>query len=128
MPEMKDCECQTRESLFHSINFSNSSADNSVTPSPPLPPVTNKFADKRLKESTRVAAAMQTLPSRSPAHQGGFTTFGYGNKKILPREHTFRAEAVIEMNKNKDKGSSASESRPFSIQSTKSAPDVIFTH
>lgn len=128
MPEMKDCECQTRESLFHSINFSNSSADNSISPSPPLPLITSKFAEKRLKESNRVAAGMQTLPSRSAANQGGFTTFGYGNKKILPKEQTFRAEAVIEMNKNKDKDGNASESRPFSIQSTKSAPDVIVTH
>lgn len=128
MPEMKDCECQTRESLFHSINFSNSSADNSVSPSPPLPQITSKFAEKRLKESNQKAAGMQTLPSRSGTNQSSFTTFGYGNKKILPKEQTFRAEAVIEMNKNKDKDGSASESRPFSIQSTKSAPDVIVTH
>ncbi|CAH1111293.1 unnamed protein product [Psylliodes chrysocephalus] len=49
-----------------------------------------------------------------------FSTFGY--KKEKERETKFKAEAKIEMNKHEEKR------RPYSVQTTKSAPDVIVTH
>ncbi|XP_056635302.1 neuropilin and tolloid-like protein 1 [Diorhabda sublineata] len=45
-----------------------------------------------------------------------FSTFGY------KKEAKYKAEAKIEMNKHEDK------KRPYSVQTTKSAPDVIVTH
>lgn len=39
LPEMRDSECQTRESLFHMASFTpNSSGGDSLTPPPPPPP------------------------------------------------------------------------------------------
>lgn len=92
LPEMRDTECQTRESLFatHPIDHL---SDHSVSPPPPPLPA-----------------------ARIPKSPPNFSTFGYPK----PEEKKFRAEAVIEM---KD-----GQTRPFSIQSTKSAPDVIVTH
>lgn len=91
MPEMRDTECQTRESLFatHPIDHL---SDHSLSPPPPPLPA-----------------------ARNPKSPPNFSTFGYPK----PEEKKYRAEAVIEMKE---------EQRPFSIQSTKSAPDVIVTH
>lgn len=124
MPEMRDSECQTRESLFQNISYTpNSSGDGSLTP-PPLPP-------SHLTRSNKSSSGIRTLPSvnsRSTKSPGTFTTFGYNkNNKKPPSKPRYRAEAVIEMDKGRDK-SSSHDTRPFSVQSTKSAPDVIFTH
>uniref|UniRef100_A0A1B6M9B4 CUB domain-containing protein n=1 Tax=Graphocephala atropunctata TaxID=36148 RepID=A0A1B6M9B4_9HEMI len=109
-PEMRDSECQTRESLFHTASFTpNSSGGESFTPPPPPPPPTS-----RPPKSTPRSTA-------SP----GFTTFGKSRQKTSA-EPRFRAEAVIELSKRAD--SNKTSERPFSVQSTKSAPDVIVTH
>lgn len=112
-PEMCDSACQTRESLFttntlmgHNYNNSEHSTPNhsiqsiNLKPSPPAP----------------------------------FSTFGY--KKEMSK---FRAEAKIDMERGGDKqqavtgdtggkDSSNKPKRPYSVQTTKSAPDVIVTH
>lgn len=108
--ETKDIECQTRESLF----------DTSAVP-----------------KSAAAAAAghhYRVRPSESPFRPPlGFSTFGYSRKDsdgsssttaADPRPSKFRAEAVIEM----DKFSSDHGQRPYSVESTKSAPDVIVMH
>lgn len=104
--ETKDIECQTRESLF----------DTSVVP---------KAAASAAGHHYRVR------PSESPFRPPlGFSTFGYsrkdsdGSSAADPRPSKFRAEAVIEM----DKYSSEHGQRPYSVESTKSAPDVIVMH
>jgi len=91
IPDMRDMECQTRESLF-ATNPIDRISDHSLSP-PPLP------------------------AARIPKSPPNFSTFGYPKPQ---EEKKFRAEAVIEM-KTQDQ-------RPFSLQSTKSAPDVIVTH
>lgn len=96
--ETKDIECQTRESLF----------DTSVVP--------------------KTAGHYRVRPSESPFRQPlGFSTFGYrkdSDSSADAKPSKFRAEAVIEM----DKFSSELSQRPYSIESTKSAPDVIVMH
>ncbi|XP_025202855.1 uncharacterized protein LOC112599940 [Melanaphis sacchari] len=96
--ETKDIECQTRESLF----------DTSVVP--------------------KTAGHYRVRPSESPFRPPlGFSTFGYrkdSDSSTDAKPSKFRAEAVIEM----DKFSSELSQRPYSIESTKSAPDVIVMH
>jgi len=97
--ETKDIECQTRESLF----------DTSVVP--------------------KAASHYKVRPSESPFRPPlGFSTFGYrkdsDSSSADVKSSKFRAEAVIEM----DKFSSELSQRPYSIESTKSAPDVIVMH
>lgn len=97
--ETKDIECQTRESLF----------DTSVVP--------------------KAAGHNKVRPSESPFRPPlGFSTFGYRKDSDISsadvKSSKFRAEAVIEM----DKFSSELSLRPYSIESTKSAPDVIVMH
>lgn len=96
--ETKDIECQTRESLF----------DTSVVP--------------------KATGHYRVRPSESPFRQPlGFSTFGYrkdSDSSVDTKPSKFRAEAVIEM----DKFSSELNQRPYSIESTKSAPDVIVMH
>lgn len=130
---MRDNECQTRESLFcNSSSTSDSTANKSasISPSPP-PPCTIR------RSHIKPANNSQLPPINTPPI--GFTTFGYKNNqkpdKInrSSKEHRFRAEAVIEMERFKspkhDTSSTDSKpSRPYSVQSTKSAPDVIVTH
>jgi hypothetical protein len=98
--ETKDIECQTRESLF----------DTSVVP------------------KTQTAGHYRVRPSESPFRPPlGFSTFGYrkdSDSSTDTKPSKFRAEAVIEM----DKFSSELSQRPYSIESTKSAPDVIVMH
>lgn len=98
--ETKDIECQTRESLF----------DTSV-----VIPKTTGYYRVRPSES----------PFRSPL---GFSTFGYrkdSDSSSDPKPPKFRAEAIIEMDKF---SSELNQTRPYSIESTKSAPDVIVMH
>lgn len=96
--ETKDIECQTRESLF----------DTSVVP--------------------KATGHYRIRPSESPFRPPlGFSTFGYrkdSDSLADTKPSKFRAEAVIEM----DKFSSELSQRPYSIESTKSAPDVIVMH
>lgn len=134
MPEMRDNECQTRESLFYNSSTSDSTTANkstSLSPSPP-PPCTMR------RSHIKAATTAQAVPPVT-APPIGFTTFGYKNNQKPDKigkhskEQKFRAEAVIEMERFKspkhDTSSTDSRpSRPYSVQSTKSAPDVIVTH
>ncbi|XP_050529694.1 uncharacterized protein LOC126899146 [Daktulosphaira vitifoliae] len=101
--ETKDIECQTRESLFD----------------------TPAFVPKTSSGHYRIR------PSESPLNKPplGFSTFGYRknseNSSDLSKPSKFRAEAVIEMDKF---SSESSGQRPYSVESTKSAPDVIVMH
>lgn len=163
-PEMRDNECQTRESLFM-----NTSSDRSLTPPPPPPPVTSR---------NRPTPQQSVPPNHSSSNTSAFSTFGYSKERehgdssssnlkdnalssrtaTLPPHHhhhrhqhphspesqRFRAEAVIEMEQilpQKGAGDLVppppppvavppppAGSRPFSVESTKSAPDVIVTH
>lgn len=164
-PEMRDNECQTRESLFMNTN-----SDRSLTPPPPPPPTTSR---NRL-------TPQQNMPIHyhSSSNTSAFSTFGYNKEQphessgssvpkesslssrtgtlpshhhhhhrhhrnpLLPESQRFRAEAVIEMeNTSPRKDADVPPppppvlvppppvgSRPFSAESTKSAPDVIVTH
>lgn len=166
-PEMRDNECQTRESLFMNTN-----SDRSLTPPPPPPPVSSRG---------RPTPQQSVPPHNSSSNTSAFSTFGYNRERhdgsggssnlknssqssrtatlpphhhhhhhhqhpLSPESQRFRAEAVIEMEQmspRRDAGEDAvpppprhaavpppppTASRPFSIQSTKSAPDVIVTH
>lgn len=97
-PEMCDMACQTRESLFTTQAYSS----NHSTPSHSVH-----------SNSTRMSP---------PAP---FSTFGY-KKGDRPRDTKFRAEAKIEMTAMDKKKQHVD--RPYSVQTTKSAPDVIVTH
>lgn len=97
-PEMCDTACQTRESLFTTQAYSS----NHSTPSHSI--------------------HSNSIRMSPPAP---FSTFGY-KKGDKSRDTKFRAEAKIEMcavDKKKQH-----MDRPFSVQTTKSAPDVIVTH
>lgn len=164
-PEMRDNECQTRESLFMNTN-----SDRSLTPPPPPPPTTSR---------NRPTSQQNVPPHHSSSNTSAFSTFGYNKEQphdssgssilkesslssrtgTLPSHHhhhhhrhhqhplspelqRFRAEAVIEMehmSPRKDADVPPPPppvlvppppvgSRPFSVESTKSAPDVIVTH
>lgn len=129
MPEMRDNECQTRESLFFSTCPSTTNKNMSVSPSPPQ--------SAAIKPGSDIKPVHALPPMNTPPI--GFTTFGYKNnqKPDIPvknsKGHRFRAEAVIEMErlkspKHDSPSTDSRQSRPYSIQSTKSAPDVIVTH
>lgn len=159
-PEMRDNECQTRESLFMNTN-----SDRSLTPPPPPPPVTSR---------NRPTPQQSVPPHHSSSNTSAFSTFGYSKEHehgdasssnpkdsalpsrtaTLPPHHhhhhhhqhphspesqRFRAEAVIEMEQMSPRRGARdvvppppppppAGSRPFSVESTKSAPDVIVTH
>lgn len=109
-PEMCDSACQTRESLFtqhgigsYVISSEHSTPNHSITsqhskPSPPAP----------------------------------FSTFGYKKETSNNTTSKYRAEAKIEMEKIdgsvNNKPQYEDKRRPYSVQTTKSAPDVIVTH
>lgn len=101
----------------------------SVSPSPPQ--------SAAIKPGSDIKPVHALPPMNTPPI--GFTTFGYKNnqKPDIPvknsKGHRFRAEAVIEMErlkspKHDSPSTDSRQSRPYSIQSTKSAPDVIVTH
>lgn len=115
--EMRDSECQTRDSLFQDI----------IPPPPPAP----RYAH----------------PPRVPSQGSNprFSTFGRSASTAPLKElsrpeeieppHRFRAEAVIEMPQQntgttgRSGGGGGGHARPYSsAESTKSAPDVIVTH
>lgn len=132
IPEMRDNECQTRESLFYNTSSSMSGdftamKNASISPSPPLPDIYTVRGD--------ISSALPSVNIPPPV---GFTTFGYKNNqkpdKPIKKGNRFRAEAVIEMDRFKSpkrdapKVTDPRQNRPYSVQSTKSAPDVIVTH
>ncbi|PSN57421.1 hypothetical protein C0J52_07324 [Blattella germanica] len=155
MPEMRDNECQTRESLFMNTN-----SDRSLTPPPPPPPMSSRGSHRHPSRPT----PQQVAPTHhSSSNASAFSTFGYreqppprqesGSSNVkdststLPHQHHhhnhhrhqhpeskhFRAEAVIEMEQTSPGKDSVPPppppaNRPFSVESTKSAPDVIVTH
>ncbi|XP_069678374.1 uncharacterized protein Neto [Periplaneta americana] len=170
MPEMRDNECQTRESLFMNTN-----SDRSLTPPPPPPPVSSRFNTSTSgshRHASRPTPQQSVPPQHSSSNTSAFSTFGYTREPprgrdesggsssrtatmphphhhhhhhqhppVSPESQRFRAEAVIEMEQRD--GSSGDGvppppppvavppppgSRPFSVESTKSAPDVIVTH
>ncbi|XP_063238029.1 membrane frizzled-related protein [Bacillus rossius redtenbacheri] len=114
-PDTRDNECQTRESLF----ASNTGSERSDTPPPPPPPPSSAAWFPP-------GDPVPVLP-RPPPPPHGFSTFG---RAPPPHQHRlkdaasaakrFRAEAVIEVEQT--------QARAFSVDSTKSAPDVIVTH
>lgn len=97
----------------------------SATPPPPPPPPASRHPTR----SPLASVDQQTSTFRPSADSrstpgGSFTTFGYGrNKPNAPEQKKFRAEAVIQMDKY-----GQGDQRPYSVDSTKSAPDVIVTH
>lgn len=165
-PEMRDNECQTRESLFMNTN-----SDRSLTPPPPPPPTTSR---------NRPTPQQSVPPHHSSSNTSAFSTFGYSKEQphessgssipkesslssktgtlpsyhhhhhhhryhqhpLSPESKRFRAEAVIEMEHTSPRRDTEVPpppppalvppppigSRPFSVESTKSAPDVIVTH
>lgn len=149
MPEMRDNECQTRESLFANAPPDVGAGVRkgvSVSPSPPKPPP--PCGALRRTKGPPLPPAAAAAPMAGPPI--GFTTFGYQNNRKpseAANEHRFRAEAVIEVERFKkspkhDSGGGGAGAgtgggggddgrgsvRPYSVQSTKSAPDVIVTH
>uniref|UniRef100_A0A8D8QDU5 Neuropilin and tolloid-like protein 2 n=1 Tax=Cacopsylla melanoneura TaxID=428564 RepID=A0A8D8QDU5_9HEMI len=144
---MKDSSCQTRESLFQS-EFSGGEQHNSsesTTPplTPPLPPSLHQLLPRDLMRHQ--APTFSTFaPPPPPPHPAGTTRRKHTMVPVLPptvpplgeHPHQFQAEAVIEMNNypsNSREPSMASRpsngrGRPYSVQSTKSAPDVIVSH
>lgn len=171
LPEMRDMECQTRESLFHnhSSSLSNhepslasrSNSERSCTPPPPPPPTISRLVNMKNGRNAPRAAPFstfgyvddglgghgQTLSRRGPPPAPGPMGPPLGHHHHHHHHHhedpmRFRAEAVIEMDQKSSGSSSAGGSggggggggagpgpeRPFSMDSTKSAPDVIVTH
>lgn len=63
-----------------------------------------------------------TSTNSKPSPPAPFSTFGY------KKENKYRAEAKIEMEKVEPKPHYEDKRRPYSVQTTKSAPDVIVTH
>ncbi|KRT84240.1 hypothetical protein AMK59_2107, partial [Oryctes borbonicus] len=69
--------------------------------------------------------SIQSSTNSKPSPPAPFSTFGY------KKETKFRAEAKIEVEKIDPPGSKTKydeKRRPYSVQTTKSAPDVIVTH
>lgn len=64
-----------------------------------------------------------TSTNSKPSPPAPFSTFGYKKEN-----NKFRAEAKIEMEKVDVKPQYEDKRRPYSVQTTKSAPDVIVTH
>ncbi|RZF33315.1 hypothetical protein LSTR_LSTR007660 [Laodelphax striatellus] len=140
LPEMRDSECQTRESLFHNSGYTPNTSTGSRTPPPPM----RSLPVSRCQQQVGVASSIHD--SRSTPDAGSFTTFGYGrdhrqSQQAMPAAATqqktansqrFRAEAVIQMDKYGGGGppppAASAAARPYSVDSTKSAPDVIVTH
>ncbi|XP_034242072.1 uncharacterized protein LOC117645776 [Thrips palmi] len=86
LPEMRDMECQTRESLFHANGSSlsnhepltsRSNSDRSCTPPPPPPPTISRLVNMK--------------NSRNSPRPAPFSTFGYVDEgagaATLPRWH-----------------------------------------
>ncbi|KAK5647182.1 hypothetical protein RI129_002074 [Pyrocoelia pectoralis] len=69
------------------------------------------------------SSPVHSITSHSkPSPPAPFSTFGY------KKENKYRAEAKIEMERVDPKPHVDDKRRPYSVQTTKSAPDVIVTH
>ncbi|KAF2905705.1 hypothetical protein ILUMI_00471, partial [Ignelater luminosus] len=69
------------------------------------------------------SSPVHSITSHSkPSPPAPFSTFGY------KKENKYRAEARIEMERVDPKPHPDDKRRPYSVQTTKSAPDVIVTH
>lgn len=101
-PEMCDSACQTRESLFTTNTLMGHNYNNS--------------------EHSTPNHSVQSINSK-PSPPAPFSTFGY--KKEMSK---YRAEATIDMEREASTGDGNKPKRPYSVQTTKSAPDVIVTH
>ncbi|XP_065167891.1 neuropilin and tolloid-like protein 1 isoform X2 [Atheta coriaria] len=109
-------------SNHHSLHHHGSSFDDEATQQPEM---CDSACQTRESLFTGTAyASDQSTPNHSinsthskPSPPAPFSTFGY------KKEPKFRAEAKIEMEKVDD-----DKRRPYSVQTTKSAPDVIVTH
>lgn len=165
LPEMRDMECQTRESLFHgngsSLSHSShhepltsrSNSERSCTPPPPPPPTISRLVNmKNSRNAPRPApfstfgyvddnvGGAATLSRRGPPPAPGPPHHHHHHRHLDRHEDPgmrFRAEAVIEMDQKSSSSSAGGgggvpgapgADRPFSMDSTKSAPDVIVTH
>ncbi|XP_022193782.1 neuropilin and tolloid-like protein 2 [Nilaparvata lugens] len=146
LPEMRDSECQTRESLFHNSGYTPNTSTGSRTPPPP--PLAARCQHQHSSTATDQQQVTSIHDSRSTPDAGSFTTFGYGRNHRQSQQvpsappvpaqqkansQRFRAEAVIQMDKYAAAGGGGSGAtqpvaRPYSVDSTKSAPDVIVTH
>ncbi|XP_017298732.1 low-density lipoprotein receptor-related protein 6 [Diaphorina citri] len=146
---MKDSSCQTRESLFQTElsggEQNNSSESTTPPPTPPLPPSLHQLLPRDLMRHQ--TPTFSTFAPPPPPHPGGTTRRKHTMVPVPPPlapsltrggelPHQFQAEAVIEMtdyppaSREPSNGSRPSNgrNRPYSVQSTKSAPDVIVSH
>lgn len=139
LPEMKDSECQTRESLF-STQLIDSNSVRSFIPSLVVatdqeihPKRTSNNLNKIPPFSTFGYARTDEVCRSGPEFPGDPRNQAFGLSRCYENsrseEKRYKAEAVIEVESKKEDESSESYAvRPFSIDSTKSAPDVIVTH
>lgn len=140
MPQMRDNECQTRESLFlnttNSVDVVSNQKNGSSSTQPASGTCSRRGNSSQVTTAKLAVAAANALPpvTEPPI---GFTTFGKKpdrTSKGPAKEHRFRAEAVIEVERFRSPKrdvagtENAKSNRPYSVQSTKSAPDVIVTH
>ncbi|KAL1500986.1 hypothetical protein ABEB36_006394 [Hypothenemus hampei] len=98
-PKMCDSACQTRESLFTTQEYSSGT-------------------------STPNNGGNNSVRTDSPP--APFSTFGYNRKDC--GSNKFKAEAKIEMHHDKSMTPTSKYDKRYSVQTTKSAPDVIVTH
>lgn len=146
-PETKDSECQTRESLFSTEGLDMASSNGSPVPisffkdpkdssdrsvisdyshdAPPFStfgyPMNYEAEGSRQRDQGRRNEALGLPRCYGDSRSQSRTDPGQGKR--------YKAEAVIEMETQKKEDSESSSAvRPFSINSTKSAPDVIVTH
>ncbi|KAJ8975773.1 hypothetical protein NQ317_008283, partial [Molorchus minor] len=116
------------------------SSDSSMSPSNGDPYNTTIYTVDQMNTPEMCDSACQTRESlfavqgyssenSTPSHSAHadsppapFSTFGY------KKDHRFKAEANIEMAPTKKPSKFEDRGRPYSVQTTKSAPDVIVTH
>lgn len=72
--------------------------------------------------SEHSSPAHSMISHSKPSPPAPFSTFGY------KKENKYRAEARIEMERVDPNPNPDDKRRPYSVQTTKSAPDVIVTH
>lgn len=129
-PEMCDSACQTRESLFTTHLYGGSCGG------------TGGISSEHSTPNHSI-----TSTNSKPSPPAPFSTFGYkkdnnliNNSCSSSTSNKYRAEAKIEMEKidkkqyhqhqqqQQQQPRYEDKRRPYSVQTTKSAPDVIVTH
>lgn len=95
--------------------------------SSPQPEMCDSACQTRESLFTQTYGSGNSTPNHSivsenskPSPPAPFSTFGY------KKDNKYRAEAKIEMEQEESKFEK--QRRPYSVQTTKSAPDVIVTH